>query len=112
MKSKEQVIAELYKQYGHRLNLRLERKLKNCCRNCRKHKVIEVNAGELGRHERYVCGAGLVETQPCKSFDCLYTKESIEQELLADMKDPAVCGAKEPKLAALQWVLHDDPKDK
>lgn len=31
--------------------------------------------------------------------------------MLDDVKDPAVCGAKEPKIASLLWVLHDDPED-
>lgn len=28
--------------------------------------------------------------------------------MLDDIRDPAVCGAKEPKIAALLWVLHED----
>ena len=28
-----------------------------------------------------------------------------------DLKDPAICGAKEPKIASLLWVLHDNPND-
>ena len=44
----------------------------------------------------------------CPSFDCLYDRKQVEKSLLDDIRDPAVCGAKEPKIAALMWVLHED----
>jgi hypothetical protein len=38
--------------------------------------------------------------------------QEIEDEMFTDISDPAICGAKEPKIAMLLWVLHSNRKDK
>lgn len=48
--------------------------------------------------------------QECKFFKPAYTHDSIVQEMLSDIRDPSICGAKEPKIAALMWVLHENPE--
>lgn len=55
-----------------------------------------------------MCGMGLDQEASCDRYECANTRESIEREMLNDIRDPAVCGAKEPKIAALLWVLHED----
>lgn len=108
MKNHAEVKQELEKQYLHRLQLRIDRKMKNCCRNCKGSRCISVNLGEFGTQNKYICNAGLENRQfDCTKFDPIYNQTTIEQELLNDIKDPSVCGAKEPKIAALLWVLHD-----
>ena len=37
--------------------------------------------------------------------------QEIEDEMFADISDPAICGAKEPKIAMLLWVLHNSRKN-
>lgn len=108
MKDISIIRKELEKQYLHRLQLRIDRKLKNCCKNCQRGTEQEFNLGEFGIHTKFVCKDCFETTFPCKNFKPLHTKKSVEEELLSDIRDPAVCGAKEPKIAALLWVLHDD----
>lgn len=109
MKSHAEVKNELEKQYLHRLQLRIDRKMKNCCRNCKQSRCISINLGEFGTQNKYICNEKLENKQSqCVKFDPIYNPTSIEQELLNDIKDPSICGAKEPKIAALLWVLHDN----
>ncbi len=112
MKTLEEVKKELEKQFLYRLQLRKDRKMKNCCRNCKIHKDIEFDLGDFGKQIRYVCGEEHPQLKKeCPFFICSQTEEEIEEDMLADLKDPAICGAKEPKIAALLWVLHVDTKN-
>lgn len=108
MKDQETIKRELENQYLHRLQLRLDRKLKNCCKNCKHGKEQEFNLGEFGIHTKFVCKEDMDMSFPCTNFEPAHTAKSIEESLLSDIRDPAVCGAKEPKIAALLWVLHDE----
>lgn len=108
MKNMETIKKELKKQYLHRLQLRVERKLKNCCRNCKHGTEQEFNLGEFGIHTKFICRESMENCFPCANFEPLHTQISIEEELLSDIRNPSICGAKEPKIAALLWVLHDD----
>ncbi len=112
MKTREEIIEELKRQYAYRLNLRCERYLRNECRNCT-HKVERAyNMGEFGIHTHYDCAAGHTYRKGgCPEFECGYNRAEIEGRFLAELHDPAICGAKEPKIAALLWVLHVDPAE-
>ena len=87
MKDRAQIKEELERQYLHRLQLRLDRKLKNCCKNCKRGKEKEFNLGEFGIHSKFVCKDGLESGFPCSCFESLHTNESVERELLNDLKD-------------------------
>lgn len=105
MKSKEQIQKELEQLYKRRFLLRYARKTKKCCKNCKKSHAEYFDLGEFGKHEKYTCSrhdAGI----NCQ-FECKWTEEDIEKEMLNDISNPSICGAKEPKIAALLWVLHD-----
>ena len=109
MKSQQKVTAELEKQYLHRLQLRLDRYLKPACRNCTHRVPLEIDLGDFGQATKYGCDAGKKpDASGCEGFCCAYSRKQIEEALLNDIRDPAVCGAKEPKIAALLWVLHDE----
>lgn len=109
MKTIDQVKEELGRQFEKRLKLRKDRKLKKTCRNCKIHKEIEIDLGDFGKQTRYICSEQYdSNNQDCRFFKSLYSEEMIKNEMLNDIKDPAICGAKEPKIAALLWVLHED----
>ena len=109
MKTLSEIKKELERQFNHRLQLRMERKLKPFCRNCRNSVEVEHDLGEFGRQTCHSCKAGCRMMEgSCDKFECRYSPDSIRQELWEDIRNPAVCGAKEPKIAALLWVLHDD----
>lgn len=109
MKTETEIKKELEKQYLHRLQLRIARKMKRSCRNCKFHSERELSLGIFGDHKIYSCSKQIDNNADgCEKFDCIYNAEMIENELLDDIRDPAVCGAKEPKIAALLWVLHED----
>lgn len=108
MKNQEAIKRELEKVFNHRLNLRLERKNKNCCKNCTRGIVKEIDLGEFGKHHKFICSERREEVFPCSFFECAHNDAETREELIADIKDPAICNAKEPKIAALLWVLHED----
>ena len=109
MKNKKQIQKQLEQQYKHRILLRYERKLKHCCKNCKKSHVDYFDLGQFGKHEKYTCSLhdGKINCQ----FECKYTEQDIEREMLNDISNPSICGAKQPKIAALLWVLHDDQQN-
>lgn len=91
----------------------MDRRMKKTCRNCKNKSEMTIDLGELGKQTRYACsiGGSPSSSKDCSKFICINTKESIEQEMIEDIGDPSICGAKEPKIAALLWVLHENPKD-
>jgi len=107
MKSEEEVRKQLETLYERRLALRIERKTKRGCRNCVRGVCREFDLGDFGTMSRWECPDGLrPESERC-GFQCRNTAEEIEREMLSDIADPSICGAKEQKIAMLMWVLHD-----
>jgi hypothetical protein len=66
--------------------------------------------GDFGTMNRWECKDGK-DCFNCANFICINTQEEIEKEMLEDISDPAICGAKEPKIAMLLWVLHGKAKE-
>jgi len=111
MKNEVQIKEQLKDIYEHRLGLRISRKMKRSCRNCIYGKETTFNLGEFGDITKYACSLSLDFNNDCK-FECKNNKDGIEKEMIEDIKDPSVCGAKEPKIAALLWVLHEGKSSK
>lgn len=106
MKTENEIKRQLEEIYNYRLSLRVDRKTKKTCRNCKYGRKQEINLGQFGQEEIWQCS----QLDKKCNFDCKYTEKDIEEEMLKDISNPSVCGAKEPKIAALLWVLHDDKK--
>lgn len=106
MKSEEEVKRQLEDVYEHRLQLRIDRKMKRMCRNCKRGLCKEFDLGDFGTMTKWECKNGRNCGEYC-GFECNSDVKSIEDEMLADISDPAICGAKEPKIAMLLWVLHN-----
>lgn len=104
MKTEEEIKKQLEDIYNYRLQLRIDRKTKKSCKNCKYGKKQEINLGQFGCNDIWQCS---ICDKKCK-FNCKYTEKSIEEEMIQDISDPSICGAKEPKIAALLWVLHDN----
>jgi len=105
MKSESEVKKQLEDVYEHRFLLRIERKTKRCCRNCKNVKETIFDFGEFGKLPKLECIKNQKFSEHC-DYNCKYTHDSIEKEMIDDISDPSICGAKEPKIAALLWVLH------
>lgn len=105
MKTEQEIKKQLEEIYNHRLSLRIERKLKPTCKNCKHGCKKMIDLGSFGLSEYWDC------TKDNCDFECKYTQDFIEQEMINDISDPSICGAKEPKIAALLWVLHDGKKE-
>lgn len=108
MKNESEVREQLEKVYEYRLSLRIDRKMKRMCRNCINGVCREFDLGQFGVMSRWECRNG----EDCQSangcgFSCRWTEQDIENEMVSDISDPSVCGAKEPKIAMLMWMLHD-----
>lgn len=106
MKSESEVKDQLKEVYEHRLNLRISRMTKRGCRNCVYGKESSFDLGEFGTVTKYTCGLGMDFGDNCK-FECKFNEDNIEEAMINDISDPSICGAKEPKIAALLWVLHN-----
>lgn len=103
MKTEEEIRKQLEEVYQHRFLLRCERKLKKCCKNCKFSVETTIDLGEFGKQSKYVC-----KHEGDCDFKPKFTSKEIEKEMIEDIANPSVCGAKEPKLAALLWVLHEN----
>lgn len=110
MKSEAEIKKQLEEVYLHRLNLRLDRKLKRNCRNCSHQRETVFDLGDFGRLANIGCDLGQVFSKNC-DFHCVYSHDCVEEEFLSDIANPSICGAKEPKIATLMWVLHDGEGD-
>jgi len=105
MKKEEEIKRQLEEVYEHRLRLRVDRKTKRMCRNCKLGICKEFDLGDFGTMTKWECKDGKNCGEYC-GFDCRNTVKEIEDEMFSDISDPAICGAKEPKIAMLLWVLH------
>lgn len=105
MKNEEEIKRQLEEVYEHRLRLRVDRKTKRMCRNCKLGICKEFDLGDFGTMTKWECKDGRNCGEYC-GFDCRNTVKEIEDEMFSDISDPAICGAKEPKIAMLLWVLH------
>ncbi len=110
MKNEEEIRRQLEKVYEHRLGLRFERKMRPCCRNCKNGYCQEFDLGDFGTVSKWQCRDGKDFGEGC-GFSCANTADEIEQEMISDISNPSVCGAKEPKIAMLLWVLHGSSKN-
>ena len=109
MKSQEQIRKQLEQTYNHRLSLRITRKQKKSCRNCKYCEQKNYDLGQFGNIIRYGCLYGFSVSE-CQKFECRYTIQQIQKQMIQDIKDPSICGSKQPKIAALMWVLHNNPQ--
>lgn len=105
MKSESEIRKRLEDVYRHRLGIRVSRCTSRMCRNCVRGMCREFDLGEFGTVGKWVCRDGQDCGEAC-GFECKTTEAEIEEAMLREMSDPAICGAKEPKLAMLMWVLH------
>ena len=112
MKNELEIKEKLEEIYNHRLSLRIERKTKKSCKNCKNGIENDYNLGDFGKCTKWDCCLPNVcfNSNECK-FDCKNTIEQIEKEMINDISNPSICGAKEPKIASLLWVLHDGKDD-
>ena len=106
MKKQYDIRRQLQEVYAHRLSLRIQRKMKKNCRNCKNGIHRQFDLGDFGTMNRWECKNGNV-FQTCDTFECANNPQDIEKEMILDISDPSTCGAKEPKIAMLLWVLHD-----
>lgn len=110
MKSEEEIRKQLEQVYQHRLLLRIQRKMKKTCRNCKFGINKEFDLGDFGTMNRWQCKDGK-NCYSCSDFVCINTQQEIQKEMLKDISDPSICGAKQPKIAMLLWVLHEGIKN-
>lgn len=110
MKSEEEIRKQLEQVYQHRLFLRIQRKMKKTCRNCKFGINKEFDLGDFGTMNRWQCKDGK-NCYSCSDFVCINTQQEIQKDMLKDISDPSICGAKQPKIAMLLWVLHEGVKN-
>lgn len=110
MKTEHEIRKQLEQIYDYRLSLRIERKTKKSCRNCKFGINKEFDLGDFGTVNRWECKDGM-NYNDCNKFSCINSQQEIEKEMILDISDPAICGAKQPKIAILLWTLHESKKD-
>ena len=80
---------------------------RNCIHGYEKNYCL----GDFGFFSKWECENDHPYASDSCGFKCLTTKEQIEETMMKDISDPSICGAKEPKIAALLWVLHNGQAD-
>lgn len=110
MKTEYEIRKQLEDVYMHRLSLRIQRKTKKNCRNCKNGLNKQFDLGDFGTMNKWQCKYGN-NCNNCSMFDCIYTQQDIEKQMILDISDPSTCGAKQPKIAMLLWVLHGGKKN-
>ena len=110
MKSEAEIRKRLEDVYRHRLGIRVSRCTSRMCRNCVHGMCREFDLGEFGSVGKWVCRDGHDCGASC-GFECKTSEEEIEDAMIREISDPSICGAKEPKIAMLMWVLHGGGHD-
>lgn len=115
MKNEIEIKQQLEDAYQYRLKLRLRKFLSRDYRNCLHNRMAVVSGDAVGYcscvensslDKLKICNDAKCAEQ-CSEYVCKHTRQSIESQMLSDVKDPKLCGQKEPKLAVLLWVLTD-----
>lgn len=100
MKTQKEIKNKLWDLYEHRLNVRYKNLLKVKPKNCINCKIInKTNICQLTTEE---CN------KTCSKFKLLNNRDNIKIQFDAEIKDPKICGCKEPKIAILLWILHSN----
>lgn len=110
MKTQQEICKQLEEIYQHRLLLRIQRKTKKTCRNCKFGVQKVYNLGQFGEISKWQCSMAGNKIHDCNKFQCLHNEQQIQKQMIKDLSDPSICGAKEPKIAMLMWILHDQNK--
>ena len=117
MKTESEIKIQLNDVVQYRLKLRLKKYLRRDYRNCKHNRLAVIAGGEF-----HYCSNGKLSSlndglkpcgeakcaEQCSEYVCKHTKASIEKQMLADMRDPKLCGQREPKIAVLLWVLTEE----
>lgn len=101
----------LEKYIQKRLNVRIQQKLKkhftNCCySNCLNRFYVCSNKQNLKKDSYVICSEERCNF--CDLYKQKYTqkdKQKIVNQFYQDINDPSICGNKQPKIAALIWVV-------
>lgn len=110
MKTVQEIQNQLEQIYKHRFLLRLERKTKRNCRNCKRGFCKQFDLGQFGEVTQWKCKDQKQCNENC-GFQCKNTPQEIQKQMIKDISDPSICGAKQPKIAILLWVLHGTKKE-
>lgn len=94
-----------------RLDVRIQQKTKkhftNCCySNCLNRFYVCSHKQNLKKQSYAICSEQ--RCNDCQLYKQKYTnkdKQKITQQFYQEINDPAICGNKEPKIAALIWVV-------
>ncbi len=108
MKSEYEIRRQLEEVYRRRLSNRVERYTCCMCRNCVNGISRDFDLGDFGSVSKWECKDGRKCGEKC-GFECKWSVSDIEARMIKDISDPSTCGAKEPKIAMLMWVLHGQP---
>lgn len=108
MKSECEIRRQLEEVYHRRLSNRVERYTCRMCRNCVNGISRDFDLGDFGSVSKWECKDGRKCSETC-GFECKRSVSDIEARMIKDISDPSTCGAKEPKIAMLMWVLHGHP---
>lgn len=116
MRQRKEIEKKLLDYYDKRLKLRIKKYLKrsymNCCYNERcfvdniTNKVGCCTKKELHKDDKITLCNIDSKALECKFYKNKNNRQTIEEQFIADISDPKICGQKEPKIAVLLWVLH------
>lgn len=121
MKTEEEVKEKFDEVFFRELDKKKKDFLSKSFRNCKCNKLHRVrgnskvgfcsNSVVLSKMKDgiFVCNDDETSLR-CIHYICVNTEESIVSEFYEEMKRPAICGFKYPKLAVLLWFLQRIPE--
>ena len=119
MRQKEEIGKKLTELYDKRLKLRFRRYLKRSYFNCEHNSRVVVDSEFVNKvgcclNKKIQDGESITicnddkSALSCKYYNNLNNKKNIEERFVEDISNPKICGQKEPKIAVLLWVLHNN----
>jgi hypothetical protein len=122
MKTEAELKMRLNELYDHRLTLRIRRLLRRGFRNCVHNKRVSLEDGNGEFEGRFglcmnpvvtgsedaVLKCGNEREKGCQCYKAKYeSRDQVKAEFDAELRDPKICGQREPKIAVMMWVLHE-----
>jgi len=119
VRTEAEIIDRFQKQYRRRRAERIAKYTRRTFRNCVHNQRVKLRGKrptgfctcsavlEKEGASRIVPCTGDDKALHCAHYKCKHTRESVVEDFLKVLGDPAKCGREYPKIAVMLWVLQN-----